>query len=1048
MKFLNIIIAVLSVTAFSQSYSEDQAEIYTANNQVENTLNTANNILCIISKIKAEQFIDKGPYKAQLYEDRCDTAGARADAQAAAQGGQQQAGAPAIEIASTMIVDVKSAFSEIDQRDYIEVKSWFYMEGDYSEAQESYEGMWDQEPDQLIYALTKVWSGATEEDPNGDLELDFVVESNCKNAPFQSDEEARAAAAELGLTENTDAWYRHMEKFWKCMPAGNQMGSGKLDTTDGKVLFIGPQGRNIQLTENENGRDGVWSQTYAECIIGGAHIQYQNQQSAGCGDQSDQNDNWWFVDVSLGFSYDEISKVSCKKMVQATRRQFDGQQQVETDVTAEWKAIDWNIEQYPWLAMDGPAQGINEVCESTAAADAKLAVWEYGLYTTADDLRYDLKKPGFELKSDEEFPDPYNEDFTHPIYAWADYWGTHVGQEWRSNLTETTAFSKVNSDDLATYNLKQRKMSLRKMSVDNVSLDSLSGVEINLHIEWDLKQIGDECWWNRTDNGGYRFTGQMNGTRPVLRDALDNDGDGEDDRCDRERWQKLGVPVGSIDENGNPYTIFMGYWDATAALDGSTAVGQFIFDTAVVQVNNRWVGEVDITPFSFTPAEYLAAWDDNLDDSDGYEIWRNLWAHGRGQGYEIKGDALADPSSNLVSRRTEKDITAGDLAGITLGCIERCLSGGTMKKYFDEALALIATGTEDNPASGILDSPYTGVAQLAGDADAVPAGPYVRSGDRKGDWTQQGVLSSEVVKYQGSGDTLVVIKEQDAANTPLELPAKMYELGNPWAYFEGNICIKHPNYNRSGDTDCWGMKNHMTLFDYAKVSQVECDKTRDTDGDGKGDKYEIHESSEVQTSTDLRLCNDKLWQMDEYYEVHWDPWVNYQVYDAAGALVEISRPEGVTLSLPNDKTKYGKDAGKKKTLEYAGFGRLHGFEWTNFDIKEWEDKGEYFDWNSATEEERQNIRGFPTYVIPDGTIVMAQDGVTELKSKFLRGEYYLKPLPSAVGSLLYTTDPQVLVGVRPEVYDTAFIGPVPEDSLLLNGGEACVDHGEILAACQ
>ena len=55
------IFTFLSVTAFSQSYSEDKTEIYTANNQVEETLNTANNILCIISKIKAEQFIDKGP---------------------------------------------------------------------------------------------------------------------------------------------------------------------------------------------------------------------------------------------------------------------------------------------------------------------------------------------------------------------------------------------------------------------------------------------------------------------------------------------------------------------------------------------------------------------------------------------------------------------------------------------------------------------------------------------------------------------------------------------------------------------------------------------------------------------------------------------------------------------------------------------------------------------------------------------------------------------------------------------------------------------------
>ena len=52
-------------------------------------------------------------------------------------------------------------------------------------------------------------------------------------------------------------------------------------------------------------------------------------------------------------------------------------------------------------------------------------------------------------------------------------------------------------------------------------------------------------------------------------------------------------------------------------------------------------GEEDITPFSFTPQEYLDAWDDNRDDSgDGYQVWRNIWAHGRGQGYEIKSKML------------------------------------------------------------------------------------------------------------------------------------------------------------------------------------------------------------------------------------------------------------------------------------------------------------------------------------------------------------------------------------------------------------------------
>ena len=37
------------------------------------------------------------------------------------------------------------------------------------------------------------------------------------------------------------------------------------------------------------------------------------------------------------------------------------------------------------------------------------------------------------------------------------------------------------------------------MSVDNVSLNSLSGTELDLHIEWDIKNVGLNCWWNKTE---------------------------------------------------------------------------------------------------------------------------------------------------------------------------------------------------------------------------------------------------------------------------------------------------------------------------------------------------------------------------------------------------------------------------------------------------------------------------------------------------------------------------------------------------------------------
>ena len=38
--------------------------------------------------------------------------------------------------------------------------------------------------------------------------------------------------------------------------------------------------------------------------------------------------------------------------------------------------------------------------------------------------------------------------------------------------------------------------------------------------------------------------------------------------------------------------------------------------------------------------------------------------------------------------------------------------------------------------------------------------------------------------------------------------------------------------------------------------------------------------------------------------------------------------------------------------------------------------------------------------------------------------------------------------VQPQIYDSAFIGAVPDDSTLLNSGEVCVDHGEIIEVCK
>ena len=59
MKKLLLLTIIFAPFVFTQTYDEDTSEIYMANNEVEETLNSANNLLCIISKLKIEEFIDK-----------------------------------------------------------------------------------------------------------------------------------------------------------------------------------------------------------------------------------------------------------------------------------------------------------------------------------------------------------------------------------------------------------------------------------------------------------------------------------------------------------------------------------------------------------------------------------------------------------------------------------------------------------------------------------------------------------------------------------------------------------------------------------------------------------------------------------------------------------------------------------------------------------------------------------------------------------------------------------------------------------------------------
>ena len=378
MKYLILVLSLLSINVFAQTYDTDVADIFAGENQVEDSLNMANEILCIISKLRAEQYIDKGPYKANVYPNRCrkqaiQTGSSRQSGSSSGGGEQQQNQQNQVELPSTMLVDVQFKESQVDGTqpvpEHIEVKSWFFQKGDYSEAQTNYDNLWDAQPDMLIYALTKVYSGASPSDPNGDMELNFLITANCQNAPYASLEDAQNSALQAGYDAMSWEYFQETEKYTKCPPAGTVQGSGYLSTMGNIIAFqeLGSDGamagqtmggeaavnmdmydsagnaeilisQNVQTIGGESvfTRDGIWEEEKSYCIVKQDNVD-QIRSPFDCDfeefemvvDGSNQvqkliEKTLWEGKLTQGFSFDDTSKKFCEKLVAARKNQSDG----------------------------------------------------------------------------------------------------------------------------------------------------------------------------------------------------------------------------------------------------------------------------------------------------------------------------------------------------------------------------------------------------------------------------------------------------------------------------------------------------------------------------------------------------------------------------------------------------------------------------------------------------------------------------------------------------------------------------------------------------
>ena len=170
----------------------------------------------------------------------------------------------------------------------------------------------------------------------------------------------------------------------------------------------------------------------------------------------------------------------------------------------------------------------------------------------------------------------------------------------------------------------------------------------------------------------------------------------------------------------------------------------------------------------------------------------------------------------------------------------------------------------------------------------------------------------------------------------------------------------------------WGIRTGELVLD-TDLSKMECRKN----GQSGSETYENHPVYGTSTAN-TRYCGNKLWEgaVDTKYNISMESRPSFEVIYAnavatdavIGEVVDITEPMVMYYEVPetvdaNGNNVFGKDAGKRIRLEYAGFGELWGIPGFVFDTATGEDLGEFVnDW-------KPTYRYLNRFTIPDGSLI-------------------------------------------------------------------------------
>jgi len=457
--------AFVALSISATDYDNAKFDNFIDGQGVNEVLEDAQFIICSLSRFGTEDLAGDGTYKATIYSDECEGAGAAAT--------DSTAGTTAPTSSKTSSTTTSSgstdATSTQKEVDTVIINSGFLTSTEQTtKAWIVNDTVWDERenrsPKSITYLLNKQSAAASSSNKFGTFTLLWQA------ATYGNKQSELPDWYECG-----DPTSQNYKNSW-CTD-GQDLGRGILQATGSSVKF------------KQNGLDG--QQNLVSEFFENGNIAGVYSKSEGFQDDSLRNPDcdgidgdWWecqsqaYRDSNtqvlgiFAFGIDDASKSYCTKM------------------SALYK-VDWS--QYD-EATDGPtltpytlsgaagerleARGwdVTEKCFSLAKSDAISDIWDYGVYNS-DKSKYKPANQSFPIQTKVAV-----NDVQKNVHGYASYWGVHVDEAYQSYVTDSTSWTREgdNSDTPTTYNTKPRKLTIEKREKKFQALDELDGLSLNM----------------------------------------------------------------------------------------------------------------------------------------------------------------------------------------------------------------------------------------------------------------------------------------------------------------------------------------------------------------------------------------------------------------------------------------------------------------------------------------------------------------------------------------------------------------------------------------